>query len=298
MKHYRFDRPGQTVDLGRLPTRPPKNFRREDAEKALAPLGEELFSLQELLWGARTHAVLLVLQGRDTAGKDGVIKNVVGYLNPRGVSVTSFGVPTEEEREHDFLWRVRPHAPRHGTFSIFNRSHYEDVLVVRVHDLVPKEVWSRRYEQIDAFEQTLAAHRTIVLKFYLHISAEEQQERLLEREADPKAAWKLSVGDWREREHWKAYTRAYEEALSRCASPEAPWLVVPADKKWYRNWVVADALCAALRPYRKEWQARLDTQGAQRHAELEAYRTASRSGRSPKPGDKAPRRGKGGSAKP
>src|SRR5688572_25385902 len=170
---------------------------------------------------------MVVLQGRDTAGKDGTIKHVAGCLNPRGVQVVSFGVPTEEERQHDFLWRVHRHAPRHGELAIFNRSHYEDVLVVRVNELVPASLWRKRYGHIRDFEGTLAEHGTIILKFFLHITKEEQEERLLEREKDPKAAWKLNPRDWEDRERWEDYTRAYEEALARTAAPHAPWYVVP-----------------------------------------------------------------------
>ena len=160
------------------------------------------------MWGAKVNSVLVVLQGRDTAGKDGTIKHVVGCLNPRGVNVASFGVPTAEERQHDFLWRVHRHAPRLGEFSIFNRSHYEDVLVVRVHGLAPKALWKARYEHIADFEQLLAEHGTIVLKYFLHIDPKEQKERLLERERDPNAAWKLNPNDWKEREYWDDYTAA------------------------------------------------------------------------------------------
>jgi PPK2 family polyphosphate:nucleotide phosphotransferase len=218
------------------------------------------------------NSVLVVLQGRDTAGKDGAIKHVAGYLNPRGVHVTSFGVPTEEEREHDFLWRVHRHTPRKGEVALFNRSHYEDVLVVRVHDLVPRSLWKERYGHIRDFEELLAEHGTIVLKFFLHISRDEQKKRLLEREEDPRTAWKLNTGDWEEREHWDDYTAAYEEALSRTASKKAPWTLVPADAKWYRNLVVARATAEALRPYREAWQQKLDEVGERKKAELDAWR--------------------------
>jgi polyphosphate kinase 2 (PPK2 family) len=158
------------VDLAQLATEPPAGLGREQALAKTEKLGVELFELQELLWGAKTHSVLVVLQGRDTGGKDGTIKNVVGCLNPRGVAVTSFGVPTEEELAHDFLWRVHRHAPRTGWFAIFNRSHYEDLLVVRVHNLVPKAVWRKRFEQINAFETLLAESGTIIVKYFLNIS--------------------------------------------------------------------------------------------------------------------------------
>jgi PPK2 family polyphosphate:nucleotide phosphotransferase len=245
---------------------------KNEARKELETLGDELFDLQDLLWGARMNSVLIVLQGRDTAGKDGVIKHVAGFLNPRGVSVTSFGVPNEVEREHDFLWRIHRHTPRKGELSIFNRSHYEDVLVVRVHDLVPKSLWKERYGHIRGFEELLVEHGTIVLKFFLHISREEQEKRLIEREKEPRKAWKINAGDWEDREHWDDYTVAYEEALSRTATKRAPWTIVPADAKWYRNLVVARTLVEALRPYREEWQKKLDEVGVRKKAELEAWR--------------------------
>jgi PPK2 family polyphosphate:nucleotide phosphotransferase len=267
-----YDKTDERVRLAAVSEDPPDHLSRDDAQKELASLGDELFMLQDLLWGARTHAVLVVLQGRDTAGKDGAIKHVVGLLNPRGVHVTSFGVPTPEEREHDFLWRIHRNTPRFGEFAIFNRSHYEDVLVVRVHDLAPKEIWSERFGHIRDFEELLVEHRTIVLKFFLHISKDEQKKRLIEREQDPRTAWKLTANDWQEREKWDDYTEAYEDAISRTATKRAPWRIVPADSKWYRNLVIARAIVEELRPYRKTWQEKLDRVGAEKKAELDAYR--------------------------
>lgn len=267
-----YDKTDGRVKLAEVSESPPKNFSRDEAQKELANLGDELFTLQDLLWGARTHAVLVVLQGRDTAGKDGAIKHVVGFLNPRGVHVTSFGVPTTEEREHDFLWRVHRNAPRFGEFAIFNRSHYEDVLVVRVHNLAPKEIWGERFGHIRDFEELLVEHRTIVLKFFLHISKDEQKKRLLDREQDPRTAWKLNAGDWQEREKWDEYTDAYEDAISRTATKRAPWRIVPADAKWYRNLVIARTIVEELRPYKKVWQEKLDRVGVEKKAELEAFK--------------------------
>jgi PPK2 family polyphosphate:nucleotide phosphotransferase len=266
-----LDMPGEMLKLDDFPEKPPEGMDEKAARKEFEELGEELFELQDLLWGAKTHSVLIVLQGRDTAGKDGAIKHVVGCLNPRGVHVTSFGVPSEEEREHDFLWRIHRHTPRKGEFAIFNRSHYEDVLVVRVHKMVPEELWKERYGHIRDFEELLAEHGTIVLKFFLHISSAEQKKRLLKREEDSRKAWKLNTGDWEDREHWDDYTVAYEEAISRTATKKAPWHIVPADSKWYRNLVMARAIAEALRPYRKVWQERLDEVGASKKAALEAY---------------------------
>jgi PPK2 family polyphosphate:nucleotide phosphotransferase len=267
-----FDKPGVKVKLDELDCEPPKNISREEAQARLDKLGDELFQLQNLMWGARSHGVLVVLQGRDTAGKDGVIKKVAGCLNPRGVQVVSFGVPTVEELQHDFLWRVHQRAPRKGEFAIFNRSHYEDVLVVRVHDLVPKEVWRERYDHIVAFERLLGTEGTVVLKFFLHITRGEQKQRLLEREVDAINAWKLSLGDWKERELWEQYTDAYEKAISHTATPEAPWTVVPANAKWYRNLVVAEAIVSALRPLEKGWRNKLEAEGERMRAELEVWR--------------------------
>jgi PPK2 family polyphosphate:nucleotide phosphotransferase len=267
-----IDKQGEKVKLDSISPAPPKKTDRDAAKRELEELGEELFDLQDLLWGAKMHSVLIVLQGRDTAGKDGTIKHVAGFLNPRGVSVTSFGVPSEEEREHDFLWRIHRHTPRKGELAIFNRSHYEDVLVVRVHGLVPESLWKERYGHIRDFEEMLAEHGTLILKYFLHISREEQEQRLVDREKEPRKAWKINAGDWEDREHWDDYTQAYEEALSRTAAKRAPWTIVPADSKWYRNLVVARSLVEALRPYRQAWQDRLDEVGVRKKAELEAWR--------------------------
>ena len=267
-----FDEPGAKVRLDDISAEPPKGMTREKAAKDFAELGEELFELQDSMWGAKLSSVLVVLQGRDSAGKDGTIKHVVGHLNPRGVSVVSFGVPTAEEREHDFLWRVHKHAPRLGEFSIFNRSHYEDVLVTRVRGLVPKKLWKERFGHIADFEELLAEHGTIVLKFFLHITKQEQKERLLEREEKADTAWKLNPNDWKERKYWDDYTEAYEDAIEKTAARHAPWIVVPANAKWYRNLVVAESIVEALRPHRKDWKGKLDAMGAAGRADLAAFR--------------------------
>jgi PPK2 family polyphosphate:nucleotide phosphotransferase len=261
----------RSLSLSKIETTAPREITKESVLEERAALEEELSELQDLMWGAKTHSVLVVLQGRDTAGKDGTIKGVVGALNPRGVHVVSFGVPTEEEREHDFLWRVHRHAPRAGEFSIFNRSHYEDVLVTRVHDLVPKKVWQARYAQINAFEETLASANAIILKFFLHISKDEQRQRLLEREEDATKAWKLNPSDWRERALWKDFTEAYEDVFKMCHSA-APWYIVPADQKWYRNLCVSEAIVKALRPHRITWVDALGEKGKVGLAELDKYK--------------------------
>ena len=267
-----FDKPGCRIRLEDISYDPPKGMTREKAQQRFDALGKELFELQDALWGSKLNAVMVVLQGRDGAGKDGSIKNVVGYLNPRGVNVVSFGVPTAEEREHDFLWRVHRHAPRLGEFAIFNRSHYEDVLVVRVHDLAPKKIWKERYGHIADFEELLTEEGTIVLKYFLHISSKEQKLRLTEREKDPRTAWKLNPGDWREREYWDEYTRAYEDAISKTATKHAPWIVVPANAKWYRDLVIAESIVEAMRERRKAWMRKLEDMGNAGRNGLAKYR--------------------------
>lgn len=247
-------------------------LKRAEGEKRAANVVAELIELQELLYAARQQSVLLVLQGRDTSGKDGAISHVTGPLNSQGCEVASFKVPTEEELSHDFLWRVHAQTPAAGYIKIFNRSHYEDVLVVRVHHLVKEEIWRERYEHINNFERLLTDSGTIVLKFYLHISKEEQKERLLKREQDQTKFWKLSVGDWKERELWDEYTLAYEDAINHCNSEAAPWFIVPADKKWFRNLAIAEALRDALLPYKKGWLKALEEIGQRELTAINEYR--------------------------
>jgi PPK2 family polyphosphate:nucleotide phosphotransferase len=235
-------------------------------------LNAELDVMQEELHAAGVNSVLMVLQGMDTSGKDGAIRAVMRNLNPQGVRVESFKVPTDEELAHDFLWRVHKVTPGKGQFGVFNRSHYEDVLVVRVHDLVPGKVWQARYEHINQFEALLADSGTIILKFFLHISKKEQEERLHEREEEVGKAWKLSAGDWREREKWDEYQEAYEDALSKCSTKAAPWYVVPADRKWFRNLAITEVLVKTLGGYRDRWKAALEELSQAKLAELAAYR--------------------------
>jgi PPK2 family polyphosphate:nucleotide phosphotransferase len=267
-----FHKRDSRVHLDRISAEPPENLTREAAKSRTDKLGAELFDLQDSMWGARLNSVLIVLQGRDAAGKDGAIKNVAGYLNPRGVAVTSFGVPTKEELEHDFLWRVHRHCPRNGEVALFNRSHYEDVLVARVHELVPKKLWKARFDHIADFEQMLAEHGTIILKCFLHITPEEQERRLVEREEDPHKAWKLNVTDWQERDHWDDYTRAYEDAIEQTARKHAPWIVVPSNAKWNRDLVIAESLVEALRPHRAAWDERLAQMGREGRKAIAAWR--------------------------
>ncbi|HEX7174024.1 MAG TPA: PPK2 family polyphosphate kinase [Pyrinomonadaceae bacterium] len=247
-------------------------LKREEAEEKTDKLIEELVELQELLYAASRKSVLVVLQGRDTSGKDGAIKSVTGPLNSQGCDVSSFKAPTEQELAHDFLWRVHAQTPAAGHIKIFNRSHYEDVLIARVHKLVPEKTWRARYEHINNFERLLADASTIILKFYLHISREEQEKRLRKREQDSTKFWKLSVGDWKEREHWDDYTAAYEDALSLCGTKDAPWFVVPSNKKWFRNLAIAEALARALRPHRARWLKHLEEVGESELKAIEEYR--------------------------
>jgi PPK2 family polyphosphate:nucleotide phosphotransferase len=273
MRFHRYDAPSKP-GLDEISPEPPDGMKKQQAKERFDELNEELFTLQDLLWGARTHSVLMVLQGRDAAGKDGAVKHVVGALNPRGVAVTSFGVPTQEELRHDFLWRVHKRAPGAGEVAIFNRSHYEDVLVVRVKKMVPRPVWKERFDLINAFERTLAQGNCIVLKYFLHITEAEQERRLLAREKDPNDAWKLNVEDWRERDLWDEFTAAYEDAIGKCAAKHAPWIVVPANAKWYRNLVIAESLAAAMRPYRKRWRQTLDEEGKIGRRDLKEWRAS------------------------
>jgi len=199
-----------------------------------------IYELQEMLWAEGRQALLIVLQAMDAGGKDGTIRHVMRGLNPQGVCVAGFKQPTSEELAHDFLWRIHQRTPRHGQIGVFNRSHYEDVLVVRVKGLAPEQVWRRRYDQINEFEELLSESGTRLLKLYLHISKDEQKERLQARLDNPDKHWKFSVGDLAERERWGEYMAAYEEALTRCSTAAAPWHIIPANRKWYRNLVVAE----------------------------------------------------------
>lgn len=226
---------------------------KDEAQDVLAGLNERLGALQELLYAERRHKVLIVLQGMDTSGKDGVVSRVFEGVNPQGVKVAPFKTPTPEELAHDFLWRVHKVVPGKGEIVIFNRSHYEDVLVVRVHNLVPPEIWKTRYETINAFERTLVREGTTILKFFLHISKEEQKKRLQARLDDRTKLWKFNPADLPERKLWGEYRKAYEDALSKTSTPEAPWYIVPADRKWYRNLTISALLVEALEDLHMEY---------------------------------------------
>jgi PPK2 family polyphosphate:nucleotide phosphotransferase len=266
--------PGEQVRLSGIGTEGDSGLSKEEADERLEGLSKQLGKLQELLYAARRHSLLVILQGMDTSGKDGTIRQVMSEVNPQGCRVESFKVPTEQELAHDFLWRAHNVTPPRGMMTIFNRSHYEDVLVVRVHGLVPESAWGLRYGHINDFERMLTDNGTIILKFYLHLSREEQRRRLEAREQDAGKAWKLSAGDWREREFWGDYMRAYDDAITRSATGHAPWHIVPADKKPFRNLAVAEALVDALSPYRGEWEACLSRLAESRLAELRAVRAA------------------------
>jgi PPK2 family polyphosphate:nucleotide phosphotransferase len=264
--------PGTTVRLREYDPADTGGMTREEAERRTAGLADEFAEMQELLYGAAQQSVLIVLQGMDTSGKDGTIRHVMAPINPQGCNVITFKEPTPADLAHDFLWRVHPRTPAKGMIGIFNRSHYEDVLIVRVHNLVPKEVWKRRYAAINDFERLLVHNETIVLKFFLHISKEEQRARLLAREKEPAKAWKLSPGDWIERERWDDYQAAYEAALSECSTKEALWQIVPADKKWFRNLAITEAIMAALRPNVPAWRAALAERGKEQLAAIAQLR--------------------------
>ncbi len=233
----------------RLKSRDPDyvgGFTKEAADIATAALHGKLEHLQDVLYAEHKRSLLIVLQAMDAGGKDGTINHVMSGVNPQGCAVTSFKQPTAKELDHDFLWRVHQVAPAKGMIGIFNRSHYEDVLVVRVHDLVPKDVWSKRYEQINAFEEILASSGTIVLKFFLHISKEEQRRRFDERNKDPNKNWKSSDADERERKFWDQYQEAYQDAIEKTSQKHAPWFVIPANEKWFRDMAISHILVSKL----------------------------------------------------
>jgi PPK2 family polyphosphate:nucleotide phosphotransferase len=238
---------GKHVRLSRWdPRSTPGCKDKEEAAARLAKNLERIYDLQYALYAEGQRSLLIVLQGMDTSGKDGLIRKVATAFNPAGCRVHPFKVPTPEEAGHDYLWRIHNAAPARGQVAIFNRSHYEDVLVVRVHGLVPRKEWEGRYQEINDFENFLVAHDTRVLKFFLHISREEQRERLLSRLAQPDKHWKFSSADLAERRHWSQYQKAYEDALVRCNSSHAPWYVIPADRRWYRDLAVSEIVADAL----------------------------------------------------
>ncbi|MCH5374318.1 MAG: polyphosphate kinase 2 family protein [Planctomycetes bacterium] len=240
--------PGHRVDLGSIETNHKGPFKdKQEGEAFTAEMNVKIRNLQYRMFVERKQSLLIVLQAPDAAGKDGLIRHVLGKMNPQGCRTYPFKTPSEEELSHDFLWRIHQCTPAKGMVSIFNRSHYEDVLVVRVKQLVPKKIWSKRYDLINSFEENLALAGTRILKFYLHISPEEQLERFEKRLENEEKHWKLNVGDYAARDDWPAYNEAYEEAIHRCNSDRAPWFIIPADRKWYRDASVAGIVYETLR---------------------------------------------------
>ena len=246
-------RPGQAVDLADWATDENLGLDKADVKDEFDDLNDELEALQELLYAERKHKVLVVIQATDTGGKDGTIRHVFDKVNPAGVKVAAFKKPTDEELAHDYLWRVHAHTPGAGEITIFNRSHYEDVLVVRVHDFVPESRWSRRYAHIRNFEQMLADEGTTIVKFFLHISKDEQRERLQARIDEPQKNWKFSFGDIEERKHWDEYQEAFRVMLEETSTDDAPWYVIPADRKWFRNLLISEVLVQTLRDLDMDW---------------------------------------------
>ena len=248
MERYRV-KPGSQVDLSQWDPNDKSALpmSKKEGRKALLELNERLGTLQELLFAEHEHKALIVLQAMDTGGKDGTIRHVFEGVNPQGVKVANFKKPTSEELDHDYLWRVHRHVPAKGEIVIFNRSHYEDVLVVRVHELVPASIWERRYAQINDFERMLAEEGTTILKFYLHIDQGEQKQRLQARLDEPHKRWKFNPRDLDERKLWPKYIRAYQDALSQTSTDWAPWYIVPANRKWYRNLVIATTMVETLK---------------------------------------------------
>ncbi len=247
MKRYSV-KPGSRIDLSTYDPKDKSTFAdgKKEAKKRLIELNQEMGALQELLYAEHKHKILIVLQAMDTGGKDGTIRHVFEGVNPQGVRVVSFKVPTPEELDHDYIWRVHKQTPAKGEVVIFNRSHYEDVLVVRVHQLVPEEVWSKRYKQINEFEHMLVEEGTTILKFFLHISPEEQKARLQARLEEPSKHWKFNLDDLKERKLWPQYMQAYQDVLNQTSTEWAPWYIVPADRKWYRNLVIARLIVETL----------------------------------------------------
>ena len=240
--------PGTKVDLSKWDPNDTSAFKgnKADAQPEIAKLINKLDALQEMLYAEHKHKVLIVLQAMDTAGKDGTIRHIFTGVNPSGVRVASFKAPTPEELDHDYLWRIHNMVPGNGEMVIFNRSHYEDVLIVRVHALVPPKVWKARFKQINAFEQYLAQNGVTILKFYLHVDLDEQKERLQARLDDPTKHWKFQLGDLDERNLWPAYMQAYADVLSLTSTTWAPWYLIPANHKWYRDLIISRVLVQTL----------------------------------------------------
>lgn len=238
--------PGQSFSLADRPTKDNGNWERSDAETALTALHARMDALQEMMYAEGKHAVLFVFQAMDAGGKDSTTRAVFGPLNPQGVKVASFKAPSSEELRHDYLWRIHRETPGKGVIRIFNRSHYEDVLIARVKNLCPQPTWEKRYDHINAFEQMLSDEGTTIVKFFLHISKGYQKKRLQRRLDRPDKQWKFNPDDLKERARWDEYQQAFEAALSRCSTPIAPWYVIPGETRWYRNLLVASIVTKTL----------------------------------------------------
>ena len=264
MDQYRIP-PKSQVDLNEYETRYKGELDKITGKTQLKEETLALSDIQELMFAEHKQKLLIVLQGIDTSGKDGTIEHVFGDVNPQGTKVIGFKVPSKKELDHDYLWRVHQHTPGKGEIVIFNRSHYEDVLVVRVHDLAPKEVWKKRYDHINEFERLLANEGTTIRKFFLHISKQEQAKRFLARLDRPQKRWKFNPDDLKEREYWGDYKAAFEDMLSKTSTAYAPWYVVPSDRKWYRNLVVASVVLETLKSLGMEFPEEV--------TEIEAYRS-------------------------
>jgi PPK2 family polyphosphate:nucleotide phosphotransferase len=260
-------KPNAKVDLAEWDPEDSSLFKdkKKDAETLIKGLVKELAKMQELLYAEHKHKVLIILQAFDTGGKDGTIRHVFSGINPSGIRVASFKVPTQRELDHDYLWRVHEQVPGTGEIVIFNRSHYEDVLVVRVHNLVNKETWSKRYDQINYFERLLAEEGTTILKFFLNIDKEEQKERLLARLDEPNKRWKFNPNDLQERDQWNEYKKAYEEAIQKTSTKWAPWYIIPSNRKWYRNLMISSILVNKLKSLNMSYPE-------QEGFDIEAYR--------------------------
>ena len=251
--------PGGNVNVADLPTRA-ETFHddRKEAEKEFKKLRNELIELQARLYAEDKHSLLVVFQAMDAGGKDSTIRKVFKGVNPQGVRVHSFKAPTKEELAHDYLWRVHKVVPQRGMIGVFNRSHYEDVLVVRVENLVPQKTWQKRYEQINEFEQLLSENGTKILKFFLHISPQEQRERFQDRLDEPTKHWKFSLDDLEKRKKWDVYMEAYQAALERCSTECAPWHVIPSDQKWYRNLAISRTIVNTIKEFNPQYPVQED----------------------------------------
>ena len=248
--------PGSKVQLDKVDAGfKDKHESHQHALPEIEKCAKKMLDLQYLMYAENKRSLLICLQGRDAAGKDGTIRHVLSAMNPQGCTVSAFKVPSAEEAAHDFLWRYHQHMPRRGQVAIFNRSHYEDVLVVRVHDLVPEAVWSKRYGLINDLEKMLVENGTHILKFYLHIDADEQLDRFRQRIEDPTRHWKISESDYAERPYWDAYTRAFEAALENCSTEHAPWFVIPANHKWFRNLAISTIVVDTLQSLNMQFPA-------------------------------------------